>query len=309
MANPAPAEANSPRLPVEPYDSGSAPAESSRGDALQLYLREIGQVKLLTPDDEVALAKRIQHGDNVAREQMIKANLRLVVKIARDYEGLGLPLLDLVNEGNIGLMKGVERFDPKKGAKLSTYAAWWIRQAMMRALANQSKTIRLPVHVVDKVAGIRKAELRLRETLGREPTDDEIAQDLGLTAPRVRRYRDASRAPVSLDSPLGDEDENSIKEIVADANAAAPFEQIVKDNDNELVQEALATLDARESKILALRFGLEDGKPRTLEEVGEYFGLTRERIRQIQDHALLKMRVRIEERDHPRGANATGLAV
>ena len=308
MATPAPAEPNSSRPAVEFSESPGTSAESPRGDALQLYLREIGQVKLLTPEDEVALAKRIRRGDNEAREQMIKANLRLVVKIARDYEGLGLPLLDLVNEGNIGLMKGVERFDPEKGAKLSTYAAWWIRQAMMRALANQSKTIRLPVHVVDKVADIRKTELRLRETFGREPTDEEIAEELGLTAPRVRRYRDASRAPVSLDSPLGDEDENSVKEVIADPNASAPFEQIVKDNDNELVQEALATLDARESKILALRFGLDDGKPRTLEEVGEYFGLTRERIRQIQEQALLKMRVRIEERDRPRGVSATGLA-
>src|SRR5438105_10731815 len=160
---------------------------SPQGDSLQLYLREIGQVKLLTPKEEIALAKRIQRGDELAREQMIKANLRLVVKIARDYEGLGLPLLDLVNEGNIGLMKGVERFDPKKGAKLSTYAAWWIKQSIMRALANQLKTIRLPVHVVDKMAHVRRAEVRLRETLDREPTDEEVADDLGLNARRIRQ--------------------------------------------------------------------------------------------------------------------------
>src|SRR5438105_11715938 len=176
---------------------------SPQGDSLQLYLREIGQVKLLTPKEEIALAKRIQRGDELAREQMIKANLRLVVKIARDYEGLGLPLLDLVNEGNIGLMKGVERFDPKKGAKLSTYAAWWIKQGIKRALANQSKTIRLPVHVVDKVAHIHRAELKLREELDRDPTEVELARELNLKPRSVREYRAASRAPVSLDAPLG----------------------------------------------------------------------------------------------------------
>src|SRR3989441_138586 len=184
----------------------TAPRESPSGDALQLYLREIGQVKLLAPEEEIVLARRIKRGDEQAREQMIKANLRLVVKIARDYEGLGLPLLDLVNEGNIGLMKGVERFDPKKGAKLSTYSSWWIKQAIKRALANQSKTIRLPVHVVDKVAHIRRAEVRLRETLDREPTDEEVADDLGLDPRRVRQYRQASRAPVSLDAPIGDDE-------------------------------------------------------------------------------------------------------
>src|SRR5438105_4832455 len=177
--------------------------DSLHGDALHLYLREIGQVKLLTRAEETALAKRIRRGDKQAREDMIKANLRLVVKIARDYEGLGLPLLDLVNEGNIGLMKGVERFDPAKGAKLSTYAAWWIKQGIKRALANQSKTIRLPVHVVDKVAHIRRAELKLREELDRDPTEVELARELNLKPRSVREYRAASRAPVSLDAPLG----------------------------------------------------------------------------------------------------------
>jgi RNA polymerase primary sigma factor len=273
--------------------------ESQRGDTLQLYLREIGQVKLITPKEEITLAKRIKKGDKQAREHMIKANLRLVVKIARDYEDLGLPLLDLINEGNIGLMKGVERFDPRKGAKLSTYASWWIKQAIKRALANQSKTIRLPIHVVDKMAHIRRAETRLREVLGRDPTDEEVADHLGLDARRVRRYRDASRAPVPLDAPIGADDATPVSEVVADQNAAAPFDRLVRENDTALVQEVLATLDERESRILAMRFGLDDGTPKTLEEVGKKFGVTRERIRQIQDQALKKMRVKMEERDSP----------
>jgi RNA polymerase primary sigma factor len=276
-----------------------APPEYSPSDTLTLYLREIGRVKLLTPQEEIALARRIKRGDKKAREQMITANLRLVVKIAREYQGLGLPLLDLINEGNIGLMKGVQRFEPGKGAKLSSYASWWIKQAIRRALSNQSKTIRLPVHVVDKMTHIRRAEVKLRETLDREPTDEEVADDIGLDAGRVRRYREASRAPVSLDSPIGHEDATPISDVVADANAAAPFDQIIQDNDGELVQEVLATLDARESKILAMRFGLDDRKPKTLEEVAARFGLTRERIRQIQEQALRKMRVKIEDRERP----------
>jgi RNA polymerase primary sigma factor len=274
------------------------PTESLHGDSLQLYLREIGQVKLLTPQEEVTLAKRIRRGDKKAREQMITANLRLVVKIAREYEGLGLPLLDLINEGNIGLMKGVERFDLNKGAKLSTYASLWIKQAIRRALSNQSKTIRLPVHVFDKMTHIRRAEVKLRETLDREPTDEEVADNLGLNTRRIRQYREASRAPVSLDSPVSEDNSTSISDHVADASAAAPFDEIVKHNDNELMREVLATLDARESRILSMRFGLDNGRPKTLEEVGERLGVTRERIRQIQEQALQKMRVKIENRDH-----------
>jgi RNA polymerase primary sigma factor len=292
---------------IEPLDLN--PAATPRGDALQLYLREIGQVNLLTPQEEIALAKRIKRGDKRAREHMIKANLRLVVKIARDYEGLGLPLLDLINEGNIGLMKGVERFDPGKGAKLSTYASWWIKQSIKRALANQSKTIRLPVHVVDKVAHIRRAEMKLREALDREPTDEEVADDLGLNARRVRQYREASRAPVSLDAPVGDDESSRISEVVADPNAVTPFDRIVQETDTELVREVLATLSKRESEILTLRFGLEDGTPRTLEEVGEHFGLTRERIRQIQEQALRKLRSKMEERDTPSADESTALMV
>jgi len=273
--------------------------ESLSTDSLQLYLNEIGRVKLLTPEEELALAKRVKRGDKKAREKMITANLRLVVKIARDYEGLGLPLLDLINEGNIGLMKGVERFDPTKGAKLSYYASWWIKQAMMRALANQSKTIRLPVHVVDKMAHIRRAEMKLREIFGHEPTDEEIADHLGITARRIQQYRNASKTPLSRDAPLGQDEPKPISEAIADANAAAPFDRIVNENNRGLIRQALATLDTRESRILAMRFGLDNGSPKTLEEIASRFDVTRERIRQIQEGALKKMRAQIEASESP----------
>lgn len=283
--------------------------EASRGDSLQLYLQEIGLVKLLTPAEELELARRIQSGDEAAREHMIKANLRLVVKIARDYEGLGLPLLDLINEGNMGLMTGVERFDPQRGAKLSTYAAWWIKQNIKRALANQSRTIRLPVHVVDRLAHMRRAEVKLREMLDREPTDEELAHELDLDTKRVRRYRESSRAPISLDAPVDDDESSRIADVVADPNAAAPFDRVLLETDTELVREVLATLTERENTILSWRFGLADGNQRTLEEIGAKMGLTRERIRQIQDQALKKLRAKMEERDAPTEDEALPLAV
>jgi len=285
--------------PVAPIflKADAASKEPLHEDAIQLYLREIGQVKLLTREEEIALAKRIKRGDKKAREHMIKANLRLVVKIAREYEGLGLPLLDLINEGNIGLMKGVDRFDVRKGAKLSTYASWWIKQAIKRALANQSRTIRLPVHVVDQLAHIRKTEARLHETLEREPTDEEIAHHLEIDVRRVGQYRKASRAPVSLDSPIGDDDSASVAEVVADGNAVAPFDRIVRNSDHKFLRQVLAALDARERKILTLRFGLDGGEPKMLEQVGKRFGVTRERIRQIQEQALRKLRALIKKRE------------
>jgi RNA polymerase primary sigma factor len=264
-----------------------------------LYLNEIGRVKLLNREEEIELARRIKKGDKRAREQMITANLRLVVKIARDYEGLGLPLLDLINEGNIGLMKGVERYDLKKGAKLSTYAAWWIKQTIMAALANQSKTIRLPAHVVERLAKMRRAEAEWHDTFDREPSDQELAEHLGLDERRIRQYRLAAKAPVSLDAPLGDEEPNRISDVVADPNAAAPFDRIVQENDAGLVREAMAGLNKRETAILGLRFGLDGAKPKTLEEIGARLKLSRERIRQIQEEALVKMRTRIEVRDNP----------
>ena len=284
--------------------------ESLSGDSLQLYLQEIGRVKLLTPKEELVLARRVRRGDEAAREHMIKANLRLVVKIARDYEGLGLPLLDLINEGNMGLMTGVERFDPKRGAKLSTYAAWWIKQNIKRALANQSRTIRLPVHVVDRLAHLRKAEVRLREALDREPSDEELAHELELDAKRVRRYREASRPPLSLDAPMDEsEDSNRVADVVADPNAAAPYDRVLLATDSELVHEVLGTLNAREKAILSWRFGLDDGTARTLEEIGAKLGLTRERIRQIQEEALKKLRARMEARDISPEVDSGTLAV
>ncbi|HLP75483.1 MAG TPA: sigma-70 family RNA polymerase sigma factor [Candidatus Paceibacterota bacterium] len=263
--------------------------------AIKLYLREIGQVKLLTPQEEIELAAKIKKGDKKAREQMIKANLRLVVKIARDYEGIGLPLLDLISEGNIGLMKAVERFDPAKGGKLSTYGSWWIKQSIKRALANQSKTIRLPVHLVDKISKMRRTGMRLQEELGREPTDEELGSELGISASRVSQMRLAAIRPASLDAPIGDEDSNNFAEVVQDEAADTPYEQLEEKTVTRMLQEMVKTLDPREATILRARFGLDGGPEKTLEEVGEKFGVTRERVRQIQNIALKKLRKMIEK--------------
>jgi RNA polymerase primary sigma factor len=278
-------------LEVTPFrDRGSYDGDT----AFKLYLREIGQVKLLTPEEEIELAARIKKGDKKAREQMIKANLRLVVKIAHDYEGFGLPLLDLISEGNIGLMKAVERFDPSKGGKLSTYGSWWIKQSIKRALANQSKTIRLPVHLVDKISKMRRVAMKLQEEFGREPTDEELAEELGMTASRVAQMRTAAIRPASLDAPIGDDDSNNYSEIIADENADTPYELLEEQTVTRMLQEMVKTLDLREATILRYRFGLDGGSEKTLEEVGEKFGVTRERVRQIQNIALNKLRRMIE---------------
>jgi RNA polymerase primary sigma factor len=272
--------------------------EASRYDgdtSIRLYLREIGQVKLLTPDEEIQLAARIKKGDKKAREHMIKANLRLVVKIARDYEGIGLPLLDLISEGNIGLMKAVERFDPAKGGKLSTYGSWWIKQSIKRALANQSKTIRLPVHLVDKISKMRRVALKLQEELGHEPTDEELADEMGMTAARVRQMRMAAVRPASLDAPIGDDDSNNFSDVVQDENATSPYENLEDKTVVNMLQDMVKHLDEREATILRYRFGLDGGTEKTLEEVGVKFGVTRERVRQIQNLALIKLRKMIEK--------------
>jgi RNA polymerase primary sigma factor len=263
--------------------------------AIKLYLREIGQVPLLTPQQEIDLAAKIKKGDKKAREQMIKANLRLVVKIAHDYEGFGLPLLDLISEGNIGLMKAVERFDPAKGGKLSTYGSWWIKQSIKRALANQSKTIRLPVHLVDKISKMRRVAMKLQEELGREPTDEELGEELGISASRVGQMRTAAIRPASLDAPIGDDDSNNFSEVVQDENADTPYEQLEEKTVTGMLQEMVKTLDQREATILRYRFGLDGGTEKTLEEVGQKFGVTRERVRQIQNIALNKLRKMIEK--------------
>src|ERR1700756_4867882 len=217
---------------------GSVDMANKEADpAIKLYLREIGQIKLLTPQEEIDLAARIKKGDKKAREQMIKANLRLVVKIARDYEGIGLPLLDLISEGNIGLMKAVERFDPAKGGKLSTYGSWWIKQSIKRALANQSKTIRLPVHLVDKISKMRRTAMKLQEVLGREPTDEELADELGMTGSRVAQLATAAIRPASLDAPIGDEDSNNFSEVVQDENAATPYQELEEKTVSAMLQE------------------------------------------------------------------------
>jgi RNA polymerase primary sigma factor len=293
-ARPAPPRRDPP--PATSAANGTEASESLRGDCLQLYLREISQVKLLTAPEVTALAKRIKRGDRQAREHLIRANLRLVVKIARSYEGMGLPLLDLINEGNLGLMKGIKRFDPTKG-KISTYASWWIKQGIKRALANQSKTIRLPVHIVDRLLQIRRADARLHETLGREPTDEEIAAELDLDPRRIRQCRDAARTPVSLDSPIGADDSLTIAEVIPDPDAVAPLDRLINNTDRALLREVLATLRSREGKILAMRYGLDNGEPKSLEIIGQHFGVTRERIRQIQEKALQQLRTKIKRRE------------
>lgn len=283
--------ADTPAPVASSRDRGSYDADT----AFKLYLREIGQVKLLTPAEEIELAAKIKKGDKKAREQMIKANLRLVVKIAHDYEGFGLPLLDLISEGNIGLMKAVERFDPSKGGKLSTYGSWWIKQSIKRALANQSKTIRLPVHLVDKISKMRRVAMKLQEEFGREPTDEELAEEMGMTPSRVAQMRTAAIRPASLDAPIGDDDSNNYSEIIADENADTPYEQLEDQTVTRMLQEMVKTLDPREGTILRYRFGLDGGSEKTLEEVGEKFGVTRERVRQIQNIALNKLRRMIEK--------------
>ena len=277
----------------EPVTTERLPYDGST--AFNLYLREVGQTKLLTLDEENELAARVKKGDKKARERMIKANLRLVVKIAREYEDYGIPLLDLINEGNIGLMKAVERFDPAKGAKLSTYSSWWIKQAIKRALANQSKTIRLPVHVVDKLFHMRQASMKLQEVLGREPTDAELGDELGLSARKIGQLRTAAIRPASLEAPLGDDETSTIAEVVRDESADTPYEQLEDKTNTSMLRELIATLDPREAEILSYRFGLDGDEERTLEEVGLKFGVTRERIRQIQNVALGKLRKQIEK--------------
>jgi RNA polymerase primary sigma factor len=266
---------------------------------VKVYLREISGTPLLTVQEEIELAARIKQGDQKARAWMIKANLRLVVKIAHDYSNFGLPLLDLISEGNIGLIKGVERFDPAKGGKLSTYSAWWIKQSIKRALANQSKTIRLPVHLVDKISKMRRVSLQMSEELGREPTDEEFAEEIGISSTKLSQLKTVSIRPASLDAPIGDDDSTEFGEIVGDEEAQTPFELFRDKNMRDELSELLGVLDDRERKIIFERYGLDGDKPKTLEEIGKKFGVTRERIRQLQNIALAKLRKALAKREKP----------
>lgn len=268
-------------------------------NSIKIYLREIGKVALLTPQQEIQLAAKIKRGDKEARSLMIRANLRLVVKIAHDYSNLGLPLLDLISEGNIGLMKAVERFDPKKGGKLSTYAAWWIKQSIKRALANQAKTIRLPVHLVDKISRMKRIMHKMSEALGRDPTDQEVAERLHMPVAKVTQLRSISVRPASLDAPIGEDDATEFGEIVGDDNAASPFEMLRDKTLRQDITELLTELEEREAEILTMRFGLDGNRPLTLEDVGRKFKVTRERVRQIQNIALAKLRRLMEKQDRP----------
>jgi RNA polymerase primary sigma factor len=266
---------------------------------IKIYLCEIGQIPLLTPEQEIELAAKIKKGDREALALMIRSNLRLVVKIALAYANLGLPLLDLISEGNIGLMKAVERFDPAKGGKLSTYAAWWIKQSISRALANQSKTIRLPVHLVDKISKMRRVSLQMSEELGREPTNEELGDEIGIASGKVSQLKTVSIRPASLDAPISDDDSTEFGEIVGDEYAQTPFELLRDKNLRNELGGLLDVLDDREKKIVFQRFGLDGGKPKTLEEVGKRFGVTRERIRQLQNIALSKLRRALSKKERP----------
>ena len=268
----------------------SVPDGVSIEDPVRMYLKEIGKVPLLTADEEIELAKRMEKGDDYAKQKLAEANLRLVVSIAKRYVGRGMLFLDLIQEGNLGLIKAVEKFDYRKGYKFSTYATWWIRQAITRAIADQARTIRIPVHMVETINKQIRVSRQLLQELGREPTPEEVAEKMDISVDRVREIIKISQEPVSLETPIGEEEDSHLGDFIQDENAPVPAEAATFTLLKEQLQEVLGTLTEREQKVLILRFGLEDGRSRTLEEVGKEFNVTRERIRQIEAKALRKLR-------------------
>lgn len=271
-------------------DDLNLPADVKINDPVRMYLKEIGRVPLLTPEEEIELAKRIEQGDEEAKKRLAEANLRLVVSIAKRYVGRGMLFLDLIQEGNMGLIKAVEKFDYRKGYKFSTYATWWIRQAITRAIADQARTIRIPVHMVETINKLIRVSRQLLQELGREPTPEEIAKEMGMTPEKVREIMKIAQEPVSLETPIGEEDDSHLGDFIEDQDAPAPADAAAYELLKEQLEEVLSTLTEREENVLRLRFGLDDGRARTLEEVGKVFGVTRERIRQIEAKALRKLR-------------------
>ena len=264
--------------------------EISMDDPVKMYLKDIGKVPLLSADDEIDLARKMMDGDEDAKRELSVANLRLVVSIAKRYVGRGMQFLDLIQEGNLGLMKAVEKFDYQKGFKFSTYATWWIRQAITRAIADQARTIRIPVHMVETINKVVRVQRLLLQQYGREPTPEEIAKEMGIPEQRVVEIQKISQDPVSLETPIGEEEDSHLGDFIEDEQALAPTDVVASNLLKEQLLEILDTLTPREEKVLRLRYGLDDGKPRTLEEVGKEFNVTRERIRQIEAKALRKLR-------------------
>ncbi len=271
-------------------DDNTLTKDLTINDPVRMYLKEIGQIKLLTMDEELELADRISAGDEMAKTTLAEANLRLVVSIAKRYVGRGMQFLDLIQEGNIGLMKAVEKFDVTKGYKFSTYATWWIRQAITRAIADQARTIRVPVHMVETINKLSRIQRQLTLELNREPSEEELAKKMGMSVEKVREIYKISQEPVSLETPIGEEDDSHLGDFIKDERNVSPEEYATNEMLKDEIAEVLLTLTEREEKVIRLRFGLEDGKSRTLEEVGQMFGVTRERIRQIEAKALRKLR-------------------